>query len=132
MEILLPELLRQDPVKVQLEATLGKLLRLLSIRRPGTEDGEAEIALELRRLRDGIEKDGLAADRARALKRLADWASGAEEWKKKLRVERLLASDAIDRIEAECSRRGVASPFSEPQFSEEDEAAIDRYFGSSP
>jgi hypothetical protein len=132
MENLLPELLRQDPVKVQLEATLGKLSRLLSIRRPGTEGGNEEIALELRRLRDGVEKDGFATDRARALKRLADWASGAEEWKKKLRVERLFASDAIDRIEAECGRRGLASPFSEPRFSEEDEAAIDRHFGSSP
>ncbi|WP_316186580.1 MULTISPECIES: hypothetical protein [unclassified Bradyrhizobium] len=132
MEILLPELLRQDPVKVQLEATLGKLTRLLSIRRPGTQDGEAEIALELRRLRDGIEKDGFAADRSRALKRLADWASGGEECKKKLRVEHLLAGDVIGRTEAECSRRGLASPYSEPQFSKEDEAAIDRYFGSSP
>jgi hypothetical protein len=32
IEILLPDLLRQDPVKVQLAATLGKLWRLLSIR----------------------------------------------------------------------------------------------------
>lgn len=52
IEIMLPELLRQDPVKVQLEATLDKLSRLLAIRRPGTEDGREEIARELRHLRD--------------------------------------------------------------------------------
>jgi hypothetical protein len=131
IEILLPELLRQDPLKVQLEATLCKLLRLLSIRRPGTEDGSEEIALGLRRLRDGIERDGLASERAHALKQFEDWAGGPEDWKRKLRDERLFARDAIDRIEAECGRRGLPSPFSEPRFSEEDEAAIDRHFGSS-
>lgn len=129
IEILLPDLLRQDPVKVQLDATLGKLSRLLSIRRPGAEDGRGEIALELRRLRDGLEKDGSAADRAHALKHLADWASGPEEWKKKLRVERLFAGDAIDRVAGECGRRGLPSPFSRPELSEEDAAAIDRHFG---
>ncbi|MDH8378219.1 hypothetical protein QIG63_27465, partial [Klebsiella pneumoniae] len=43
IEMLRPELLRQDPIKVQLEATLRKLLRLVSIFRDGTQDGLAEI-----------------------------------------------------------------------------------------
>jgi len=131
VEILLPDLLRQNPVKVQLEATLGKLSRLLSIPRPGAEDGSKEIALELRRLRNCAEKDGSATDRAGALKGFADWVSGPEEWKKKLRVDRLFARDAIDRIEAECGRRDLPSPFIESQFTDDDEAAIDRFFGSS-
>jgi hypothetical protein len=42
-----------------------------------------------------------------------------------------LARDAIDRIEAECGRRSLPSPFSKPQFSEDEEAALDRHFGSS-
>ncbi|MET4524027.1 hypothetical protein [Bradyrhizobium sp. JR18.2] len=131
MEILLPDLLRQDPVKVQLEATIGKLSRLLAIRRPGAKDGSKQIALELRRLREGAQRNESAIDRARALKHFADWVSGPEEWKKKLRLDRLFVRDAIDRIESECGRRGVTSPFFEPHFSEEDEVAIDRYFGSS-
>ena len=130
IEILLPELLRQDPLKVQLAATLCKLSRLLCIRRPGTEDGSDEIALELRCLRDGIERDGLASERAHALKRFEDWAGGPEVWKKKLRVERLLAPRIA--IGPNTAGGGLPSPFSELRFSEEDEAAIDRHFGSPP
>ncbi|WP_340672358.1 hypothetical protein [Bradyrhizobium ottawaense] len=66
------------------------------------------------------------------LKNFADWASGVERWKKKLRVERLFSLDATSRIEVECGRRGLPSPFGEPQFSEEEEEAIGRHFGSSP
>lgn len=131
VEILLPDLLRQDPMTVQLDATLGKLTRLLAIRRPGAEDGGKEIALELRRLRDLVEKDGPVVDRARALKKFTDWIAGPEQWKKKFRADRFFARDAVDRIEAECGRRDVPSPFPEPDFSEEDEDAIDRHFGSS-
>jgi hypothetical protein len=39
IETLLPELLRQNPIEVQLEAVLQKLLRLLFIMRDGTEAG---------------------------------------------------------------------------------------------
>ncbi|MDX3968252.1 MAG: hypothetical protein QHD01_16840 [Bradyrhizobium sp.] len=131
IEIMLPDLLRQDPVKVQLEAMLGKLSRLLAIRRPGTEGGRKEIARKVRYLRDSGHVDGSANDRARVLKNFAEWVSGVEEWKKKLRVERLFSLDAIKRIEGECGRRRLPSPFSEPQFSEEDEEAIGRHFGSA-
>lgn len=131
IEIMLPDLLRQDPVTVQLEATLGKLARLLAIRRPGAEHGSKDIALQLARLRRTTEEAGSAADRARALKGFADWVVGPEEWKKKFRVERLFVRDAIDRVEAECDRRKLSSPFAESHLSEEDEAAVDRHFGSS-
>lgn len=129
VDILLPDLLRVDPITVQLDATLQKLLRLFSIPRPGTVAGREEITVELRRLRDVVERDVSASERANALKHFAHWVSGPEEWKKKFRVERLFAGDAIDRMEAECSRRSRASLFSETDFSEEEEAAIDRHFG---
>jgi len=51
-----------------------------------------------------------------------------QQWKKKFRVEKLFVRDAIDRIEAECSRRGEPSPFSTTLLDEQDDAAIAAYF----
>jgi hypothetical protein len=129
IEVLLPELMRQDPLKVQLEATLRKLLRLVSIFRAGTEDGLAEIRLERQRLRNLLERDGSSFDWGRGLKEFSDWAvSEPQEWKKKFRIEKLFVRDAIDRIEAECSRRGEPSPFFTTLLNEDDDAAIAGYF----
>lgn len=129
IEVLLPELMRQDPFKVQLEATLRKLLRLVSIFRPGTEDGLAEIRLERQRLRKLLERDGSIFDWGRGLKEFSDWAvSEPQAWKKKFRVEKLFVRDAIDRIEAECSRRGEPSPFLTTLLDADDDDAIDGYF----
>src|ERR1700730_5154104 len=50
IETLLPELLRQNPIDVQLEAVLQNVLRLLFIKREGTEAGTDEVLFELRRL----------------------------------------------------------------------------------
>lgn len=129
IEMLRPELLRQDPIKVQLEATLKKLLRLVSIFRAGTDDGVAEIRAERQRLRDLLEREGSIFDWGRGLQEFSAWvASEPQQWKKKFRVEKLFVRDAIDRIEAECSRRGEASPFSTTLLDEQDDAAIAAYF----
>jgi hypothetical protein len=129
IEISLPELLRQDVLKVQLEATLRKLLRLVSIFRADTKDGLAEIRVERRRLRDLLERDGSIFDWGRGLKEFSDWVvSEPQQWKKKFRIEKLFVHDAIDRIEAECSRRGEPSPFSMTLLNEQDDAAISDYF----
>jgi hypothetical protein len=129
IETLRPELLRQDPIKVQLEATLRKLLRLVSILRDGTQDGLAEIRAERRRLRDLLERDGSIFDWGRGLQEFSAWVTfEPQQWKKKFRVEKLFVRDAIDRIEAECSRRGEPSPFSTTLLDEQDDAAIAAYF----
>lgn len=129
IEMLLPELLRQDPIKVQLESTLRKLLRLVSIFRAGTEGGLIEIRAERQRLRSVLERDGSIFDRGRDLNRFLDWAlSEPQQWKTKFRVERLFVRDAIDRIEAECNRRGEPSPFSTTLLNEQENAAIEAYF----
>jgi hypothetical protein len=125
METLLPELLRQNPIEVQLEAVLRKLLRLLSIRRNGTLDGTGEILSELRRLQEAVDTDSSTVVRGVALKRFLDWTDpGPLQWKKRFRVERLFVRDAIDRIDVECHRRGEMSPFVRPSFDEADEIAL--------
>jgi hypothetical protein len=129
IEMLLAELLRQDPLKVQLESTLRKLLRLVSIFRAGTEDGLAAIRAEQRRLRDILERAGSIFDLAIGLKEFSDWVmSEPQQWKKKFRIEKLFVRDAIDRVEAEYARRGEPSPFSTTLLNERDDAAIAEHF----
>jgi hypothetical protein len=125
IETLLPELLRQNPIEVQLEAVLQKLLRLLFIKRDGTEAGTDEVLFELRRLQEVVDTDCSTFVRGVALKRFLDWTDpGPLQWKKKFRVERLFVRDAIDRIDVECRRRGEMSPFVKPSFNEVDEIAL--------
>jgi hypothetical protein len=117
--------MRQDPLKVQLGATLGKLLRLVSIFRDGAKDGLTEIRAERWRLRDLLDRESSISDWGRGLNEFLDWVtSEPQQWKKKFRIERLLVRDAIDRMEVECSRRGEPSPFSVSRLSEEEDAAI--------
>ena len=126
VEALIPELLHRDPLKIQLEATQTKLLRLISIFRVGTENGFGEIRAKRSRLRETLERDATVSDLGQNLKEFLAWIANepGQEWKKKFRVERLFVTDAIDRIEAECARRGEPSPFSKPPLSAEEDAAI--------
>lgn len=124
--ILRPDLLRQDPIKVQVEATLRKLVRLLAIKRAGMDAGREEVMAQRRQLCDVAERPSSALTLGRALKAFLDWtADGRQPWKKKLRVETLFIRDAIDRLDVECARRGEPSPFEIAHLSEEDDAAID-------
>lgn len=125
IEILRPELLRQDPVKAQLEATLRKLLRLLSIHRAGIEAGGVAIMAERRRLSDAAASGSSTIACGQALKEFLDWTSaGRQPWKTKLRVETLFIRDAIDRIDAECRRRGQPSPFPTGCLNPEEDVAV--------
>lgn len=59
-----------------------------------------------------MEENAPAFGRAGDLKQFFDWLmSEPQVWKMKLRVDRLFVPVAIDRIEAECVRHGISSPF---------------------
>lgn len=125
IEVLGPELLQNDAMHIQLEATLSKLLRLISIFRAGTQEGSAEIIVERDRLRKVLAGEASISDCAQHLVQFFHWVAGEPQaWKKKFRVERLFVHDAMDRIEAECIRRGFISPFSKSILDAEDDAAI--------
>jgi hypothetical protein len=127
MEVLRPELLQQDAQKIQLEAILEKLLRMVAIFRAGTKDGSDQILAELGRLFEILTHDASAVQRADDLKQFFNWVmSEPQAWKKTFLVERLFVHDAIDRIEAECARRGISSPFAKAALDQEDDAALAR------
>lgn len=129
IELVRPEWTRQDPMKIQLEAILQKLLQLISIPRAGTEEGQIQIRAERRRLGDLLERDGSVYDRAECLKEFQRWTcSQPRSWMDKFRIEKLFVLDAIDRIEAECIRRGRPSFFSAGLLNPEDDAAFVDYF----
>lgn len=129
MDIFRPELLHQDPLKIQLEATTRKLLRLVSLPRQGVEDGLSEIRAERQRLRGIVEREGSSFAYGRGLSRFLDWALlEPQGWRRKFRLEKLFIRDAIDRIELECHRRGEASPFATTALDREDDEAIAKFF----
>lgn len=129
IDLIRPDLLEQDPMKVQLEATLRKLLRLLSIDRAGTGAGAADLSRERTRLGDRIGEAVTVFDYGYALKSSLEWMSTGDPWKSKFRVERLFVRDAIDRADAEFIRRGEISPFSSEALSDEEVAAISAFLG---
>lgn len=125
IDVVMPELIRTDPLELQTNAAHRKLLRLAPIGRPVPREALREIMTMLTALRESGASDRSSQDRAHALTSFVEWCDREpHEWKSKFRVERQFAADAIERIKRESARRRCPCPFDKDILHPEDEAAL--------
>lgn len=127
VEVILPELIRNSPVEVQIDAVFRKLLRLVLTPRPVQREALVEIRSILNKLQALQGPNTSSKDRALGLKSFVEWCDvGVRAWTENYRVERRFVNDAVARIEAECLRSCSQSPFI-PNLTQEDELAITEF-----